>query len=744
MFSARPLRRRPLARAASGFTSRPRSLRLEQLEDRQLFTLSGDTLFPADNPWNQRITGAPVAANSSTLVSSIGATSNLHPDFGTIYEGAYIGIPYVVVSGTQPKVNVIIDAYPDESDIVPVPIPPGAPLEGDPLPSEVNDGDRHLIIYDPDNNIAYELYNVHRPSETGDGQWHADSQAVWHMDQNWFRTPGDTSADAAGLPILPGLVRVDEVLDQGVINHALRFTVPDSRNAYVYPASHHAGVSNVNYPRMGERFRLKANFDLSGFSPTNRIILQALKDYGMIVADNGSGWYLSGAPSSRWDDDELSELSNIVGSNFEAVNLTPITTSLNQTVGSTSGGTAVTITGKNFSGAAGQLQVRFGTTPASSVNIVSDTTLIVTAPAHSAGTVDVLVQTPYGTSATSAAVRFTYQAGSSPAQVVGRRLFYNQSGTAGPLRYDGNNAAINANDDLAIATDKVAYLPGAGAATFANTSSYSKGVNGVMIDLSGPHGTITAADFVFKIGNSNTPSSWATALAPISLSVRAGAGVSGSDRVTLVWANGAIKNTWLQVTVKSSAQTNLPQKAGYPAGVADVFYFGSAVGDSGQGNTSTSATVSATDELAARNNPAALAANIPITNLFDYNRDGRVDTSDALIPRNNSTSVGNVVRYVSVASPPAAPEFVVGPDEGILASSLTMPKADSDSEPLLRVLTLPDTPAESARIVELAIVGLYQHPGQDAGTRLLRKADRVVAVSRLAGDAGFDPWEDLV
>jgi hypothetical protein len=698
------------------FASCSRSLRIEQLEDRQLFTLDGDTLFPADNPWNQRIDLAPVAANSSTLVASIGGTSNLHPDFGTIYEGAYIGIPYVVVSGNQPKLNVIIDAYPDESDIVPVPIPPGAPLEGDPLPSEQNDGDRHLLVYDRDNNIAYELYNVHRPDETGDGQWHADSQAVWHMDQNWFRTPGDTSADAAGLPILPGLVRVDEVLDQGVIQHALRFTVPRSRNSYVFPASHHAGVSNANYPRMGERFRLKADFDISGFSPTNRIILQALKDYGMIVADNGSGWYLSGAPSSRWDDEELSELGDIAGSNFEAVNLSPLTSSLNLTSGPTAGGTQVTITGRNFSGAAGQLQVRFGATPASSLTIVSDTTLLVSTPAHAAGTVDVVVQTPYGTSTTSPAMRFTYQTVAAQTQVVGRRLFYNQSGTASPARYDGNSAALNAADDLAIATDKVAYLPGSGAATFANTSSSIKGINGVMLDLSGAHGTIGAADFEFRVGNNNTPGTWALAPAPVALAVRAGAGVNGSDRVTIAWTSGSIKNTWLQVTVKANANTNLPQKAGYPTGVGDVFYFGNAVGDSGQGNTSTSATVNVTDELAARNNPASLLENIPITNVFDLNRDGRVDTTDVLVARNHATSAGNVVRYISLANPPAAPEPppALGAGEGVIASALAVPGAAPLRFELPRALRLPVATLEPWLSRPLAIPPFFERLGQAA------------------------------
>jgi len=654
MFS-RPLRPGPPSRPLSFRSSRPRTLRIEPLEDRQLLTLAGNTLFPADNPWNQRVDAAPVAANSSTLVSSIGS-GFLHPDFGTIYEGAYIGIPYVVVSGTQPKVNVVIDAYADESDLLPVPIPAGAPLEGDPLPSEENDGDRHLIVYDRDNQILYELYNVHRPSETDDGQWHADSEAVWYTNQNWFRTPGDTSADAAGLPILPGLVRPDEVLDQGVINHALRFTVPRSRNAYIYPASHHAGSNNASYPRMGERFRLKADFDISGFSPANRVILQALKDYGMIVADNGSGWYLSGAPSPRWDDDELSELKDIAGSNFEAVNLTPLVNGLSQTTGSTAGGTAVTITGRNYTGAAGQLQVRFGTTPASSVTIVSDSTLLVTAPPHAAGTVDVLVQTPYGTSATSAAARFTYQTSPAASSIVGRKMFYNQSGTASPLRYDGNNVAINANDDLAIATDKSAYLPGSAASTFANVSSYTKGINGIMLDIAGPHGTITANDFTFKLGNTNTPSGWTAAPAPLSLSVRSGAGASGSDRVVITWANGAIHDTWLQVIVKANANTGLPQKAGYPTGQADVFLFGHATGDTGLGDTSTQANVNQTDELGARNHPASLFENVSITNVFDLNRDARVDIADALVPRSHGTSAGNVVRFLSVSNPPAAPE----------------------------------------------------------------------------------------
>src|SRR5436190_11537228 len=276
--------------SAKAKTRRPARLQLEDLEERMVPTLLGNNLFPADNPWNQKVTNAPVAANSAALVSSVGAGLGLHPDFGTTYGGALNGIPYNVVSGTQPKVQVIVDSYPDESDLVPVPIPANAVIEGDPLPAAQNDSDRHLLVYDKDNNVVYELFGVHKPSETSDGKWHAASEAVWNMTIDSFRTAGNTSADAAGLPVLPGLVRPDEVLDQGVINHALRFTISNSRDQYVFPASHEAGSANVNLPRMGERFRLKASFDVSSYPAADRVILQALKDYGMIVADNGGNW----------------------------------------------------------------------------------------------------------------------------------------------------------------------------------------------------------------------------------------------------------------------------------------------------------------------------------------------------------------------------------------------------------------------------------------------------------------------
>lgn len=393
----------------SGTTAKSRyRLNLESLESRVVPSLSGNQLFPADNPWNQKITNAPVAANSDTLVASIGLTRHFHPDFGTTYAGALNGIPVNVVPGTQPRVHVTIDAYASESDLLPIPIPSNAIIEGDPLPSGQNTGDRHLLVFDKDNNVLYETFNTHKPSEETDGQWHADSEAVWDLKKDTFRTPGFTSADAAGLPILLGLVRPDEVLDQGKITHALRFTVSRSQNAYVFPASHQAGSNNPALPRMGERFRLKQNVNISGYSPANQVILQALKDYGMIVADNGSSWYISGEPSTRWDDNDLHNLNQIAGSDFEAVDLTPVASGLDQGSGATAGGGTVTISGGNFSGGAGQTQVFFGTTAASNVTVLADTQLTVIVPAHIAGTVDVVVQSPYGKSATVAADQYAY------------------------------------------------------------------------------------------------------------------------------------------------------------------------------------------------------------------------------------------------------------------------------------------------------------------------------------------------
>ncbi|MDJ0973075.1 MAG: hypothetical protein QNJ98_01270 [Planctomycetota bacterium] len=280
--------------------------------------LNGYPLFPADNPWNTRIDGLPVDPASDTLIQSIGADDPFHPDFGANWNGGPFGIPYVVVSGSQPGVPMTF-TYAGESDPGPYPIPPGAPIEGGPASS----GDRHILVLDRDNHRLYEVFAAY---PDGNGGWSCGSGAVFDLTSNALRPDGWTSADAAGLPILPGLVRYDEVA-AGEIPHALRFTCQVTRRAYVHPATHWASSNtDPSLPPMGMRVRLKASFDDAGFPPQARVILTALKRYGMLLADNGSDWYVSGAPDARWDDSQLNTLKTLRGSDFEVVQMGPLTT----------------------------------------------------------------------------------------------------------------------------------------------------------------------------------------------------------------------------------------------------------------------------------------------------------------------------------------------------------------------------------------------------------------------------------
>ena len=289
--------------------------------------LNGALAFPADNAWNTDISSAAVDPASDTLIASIGLTTGLHPDFGAgLYNGAPIGIPYVVVAGTQTKVAMNWTAYGNESDPGPYPVPPTAPIEGAVSAQAADDGgDRHVLVIDRDNN---RLYEIDRAFLNSDGSWNADCGAVFHLDSDTVRPtaqPGWTSADAAGLPIFPGLARYEEAaLGPGGILHALRFTVQHSRSAYVPPANHSASSStSASLPPMGMRVRLKASYAIpSSFSAETRALLTAMKTYGMIVADNGSNWFVSGAPDDRWNNDALtSELSQVKGSNFEVVRM---------------------------------------------------------------------------------------------------------------------------------------------------------------------------------------------------------------------------------------------------------------------------------------------------------------------------------------------------------------------------------------------------------------------------------------
>jgi hypothetical protein len=273
--------------------------------------LSIRPMFPQDHVWNARIDNLPLDPNSAAYVATIGATNAAHADFGTVYNGAPNGIPYVAVGPAQPRVAVSFD-YADESDPGPYPIPPDAPIEGGPD----GDGDRHVLVVDGAACKLYELFDSH---PNADGTWRAGSGAVFDLCGYALRPLTWTSADAAGLPILPGLVRYEEVA-AGEIAHALRFTAPQTRNQFVWPARHQASSRTAsNYPPMGQRFRLKASVNIATFGPHVQVILRALKKYGMFLADNGSSWYVSGAPDPRWSDDELHQLGQLHGSDFEAV-----------------------------------------------------------------------------------------------------------------------------------------------------------------------------------------------------------------------------------------------------------------------------------------------------------------------------------------------------------------------------------------------------------------------------------------
>jgi hypothetical protein len=260
-------------------------------------------IFPASNVWNRPVDGLPVASNSATMVAAIGLGAGLHPDFS---DGGWYGIPFNVVGTATPRSPVSFQ-YDDESDHVGYPIPAGPAIEGG--------SDRHILMVETNECQLYELFAAQKSGSS----WSAGSGATWDLGSSALRPVGWTSADAAGLPIFPGLVRYEEVA-AGAIQHAIRFTATSTCNGYIYPARHEAGSGScaVN-PPMGLRVRLKASVDISGFGPQARIVLQALKTYGMLLADNGSPWYITGAPSHGWDDDDLHDLGQVHGDAFEVV-----------------------------------------------------------------------------------------------------------------------------------------------------------------------------------------------------------------------------------------------------------------------------------------------------------------------------------------------------------------------------------------------------------------------------------------
>jgi glucose/arabinose dehydrogenase len=325
--------------------------------------------------------------------------------------------------------------------------------------------------------------------------------------------------------------------------------------------------------------------------------------------------------------------------------------------------------------------------------------------------------------------RISFVGSYGPTTVVGRKLFYNDS------RYDGNSGAINSADDNAIAGDKVAYRAESGPATFANVSSYSKGINGIMIDVSGNLGPISAADFIFRTGNNNTPSAWTAAPAPLSIVVRPRAGAGNSSRVEITWANGAIQKKWLEVILRGNDATggNDPRTG---LATSDVFFFGSAVADSGERDTATGATVDGNDELAARNHPAPLPSNVPVTNPYDYNRDAIVDGNDGLLARNNPTNLGTVTRFLNIGSPPAAP-LTASERDSSLASGLVMSASGRNSEAVPRRLTS-DWPRRADELVDMASRWKPLLAAKSASGPRAAATDR--ALGRFASEPGSFDW----
>jgi hypothetical protein len=293
----------------------------------QLTSLNGFVPFPSTSLWNTDISSAPVDPNSANYINFIGSTVALHPDFGAgTFQNQTIGIPYQVVGRTRAKVSVTLGAFADESDPGPEPIPHSALIEGYPKPGS---GDRHVLVLEKDGCWLYELYKA----KLNSGKWRADATAIWDMTINEQRPYTWTSADAAGLPVFVGLARYDEVA-AGAINHALRFTVPTSQKAFVLPATHWASTTtDPNAPPMGLRLRLKASFDISSYPGDDQVILTALKKYGLILADNGSAIFISGAPDNRWNNTDLDLLKQITASSFEVVQTGTIFTPANVPTG---------------------------------------------------------------------------------------------------------------------------------------------------------------------------------------------------------------------------------------------------------------------------------------------------------------------------------------------------------------------------------------------------------------------------
>jgi hypothetical protein len=622
-------RRRPIRRACPA---------VEELEARVVPTLLGQQLFPSDYPWNQNISSAPVAANSSSIITNIGSSVKIHPDWGddSSLNGSspLYGIPFNVVHGkTTTAINVVIDNYPSESDIVAVPIPSGAVIEGDYQNgpnangggyNSNQRGDSHLIVWDEDNNIAYELFGVTRPSDSTlfpdtngvenahtDNKWHAAQESVWDMSKNTFRSLGNTSADAAGLSILAGLARPDEGLPvskngQGAIDHALRFTLPSSdvNPQYIYPASHvvseSSGSSKLPF---GARLRLKntaaVNSLITSMGPQAQIIATAMQQYGLVLADIGSAMFVTGSSAAQdannnisltWDMNDVLGLKTLTAADFDVVDLTPRVTGLSLTSGAS--GTTLTVTGQNFSGAAGNLSVFFGTTAGTSVKYVDDAHITAVVPSGS-GTVDVTVQSGvketdpnnasnnvnnpifgYGTSATSSADRFTFanqtvSGSKSSASFATATVALGLTDTLTIVVADGSSMAISGlgNSDFVFSLSGGTSSGTFGAVTESATKgTYTTSFSGTTV---GTADTLTVK--VTGVALSTTPSitvviGAGSPTAPSNLSVSGSPSLASSTNLSLQWTDNSNNETGFHIE-RSTNGVNFLQIANVGANV---------------------------------------------------------------------------------------------------------------------------------------------------------------------------------
>ena len=531
-------------------------------------TVSGCSVLPANNIWNTPVDTLPVLANSASMVTTIGAGTGFHADFGAgMWDGGPIGIPFITVSGTQTKYPATF-TYADESDQGPYAVPLTAPIEGGPNAT----GDRHAIAIDTSNCILYELYNAFPQSAS----WQADSGAIFDLKSNALRPATWTSGDAAGLPIMPGLVTYEEVLS-GEIKHAIRFTAPRTRREFVWPARHYASsLTGSQYPRMGERFRLKASFNISSYPADVQVILRAMKKYGIMLADNGSAWYISGKPDPRWNDDNLHTLGQLLGSNFEAVDATVLRIDANSGA-ATQNGVTVAVSPASASVRTGRAKAFTATvtgapnTVAWSVNgIAGGDTAVGQIDASGQYVAPTAVPNPSTVSVTAASTAFPASTGSASVAILPLPAIASVS----PSPVSAGNFTLIVNGVGFVAGSVVSFDGSALATTFVSatqlkgTGNAPAAKSSVPVVVSTPDGETSTAFFV----NVVAAASVSIAISPTSASVRVNralqftANVQNSANKSVIWTvNGVTGGNATVGTISSSGVYRAPAVVPQPA-----------------------------------------------------------------------------------------------------------------------------------------------------------------------------------